>query len=1109
MRYVKYAAVVIFLAMWGSLALYAQGVGASGEIAGVVKDPQGAVIAKASVQATDPAKNISRTVYTDSTGQYRFTSLPPSTYTITVKMVGFETVQQKQVTLTVGQSLALDFQLKVSAVENVIEVTSEPPLVETDRASQADTIEPKQIQNLPIDRRDYLEYTLLMPGVTDSRRVSGDADYRVVQTPQSGLSFYGSNGRGNNVTIDGGEANDDSGSVRPNVSQDAVQEFQINRSNYSAEFGAGSGAAINIVTKSGTNSTHGSIFGLFRNSALDSRSPFAITPALAPGQNFNPAAPDINGTPTKDYLNRQQFGGSIGFPITRDKSFMFLSYEGLRNDAQNTVPILDSTSIFRPTTSQNPILTALGTQTNSPVPCLTGQPALPSATCAAILTNILTINPASSPLNAYLQNIFEINGGLQPFNDSADYALVRFDHVFSSRNQLFIRYNFGRDDQSNPNVQALTAYSRGSKTNYRNHTVQANWFHQMSDNLSNEFRAQFGYANLDVTPNSQGGVGLDIPGYGNFARNIFLPDFSTMARPDFADNVTWQSGHHSVKFGGDLLLRYNRSESHTFMAGRFVFGGLPGGILSPCLQVPAACATDASSPLLTATPALISSLQSASLGLPQFYQQGFGNPTVSSWNPYPSAFFEDSWRAMPNLTLNFGLRYELDKRYAPLNTDYDNLAPRVSLAWDPWKDHKTVIRAGYGIFYSPTYYQIDYVVRALGLLNGNRQIANYFVPLTGEPGNPALTSAAIFQTLFAQNVVQCTTAAAGTEACITPANLTQFGINVTNTGPVPPLAVLFAGDPNYQNPMSQQAELSIEREITPGWSVSASFIHVHTTRLPIAIDTNLLPGAPIVNVPEGSNVYPVRMWNAPQCQVLVNNPCFANLLLLQNNVYTSRASALYNGTIFEVKKRFSSHYMIMGSYTYSHASDNSTDYNSDYAPFDQTNLAGENGASDFDQRHKLVIMGVFETPWTGSSAQTVAEKIFADFTFSPTFRYNSGRPFNLLAGTDVNGDRHSTNDRPIGVGRNTGIGPNYASFDVRVQRRFKLNERANLNFIMEAFNLFDRTNWASVNNTVGPNFLALSPTPRVHGSNIGASNPLGFSSAYPMREFQLGVRLNF
>ncbi|MGZ4871146.1 MAG: TonB-dependent receptor domain-containing protein, partial [Candidatus Angelobacter sp.] len=489
-------------------------------------------------------------------------------------------------------------------------------------------------------------------------------------------------------------------------------------------------------------------------------------------------------------------------------------------------------------------------------------------------------------------------------------------------------------------------------------------------------------------------------------------------------------------------------------------------------------------------------------------QQGFGNPIYNYPRPFTAAFVQDQWQMAPNFTLNVGVRYELDSQYGALSTDKNNFAPRLSFAWDPFKDHKTVIRAGYGIFYSPIYGQIADVVQTLGLVNGNRQIAQTFVPLTATP----VSSAAIFQTLFAQGKVSCTTPAAGNAACITPADLAQFGINITHTGPVPPLSVLFSAQPNYANPYSQQAEIGIEREITKGWAVSLSGIYVHTIGLPVAIDTNARPvnftTVPLANGQTAS----FRNWAAtnPQCAGAGIVNCFVNPLLLQNDVYSSKGSSLYEGAILEVKKRFSTHFSVLANYTLSKAFDTTTDFNSDFGPADNTNLAGEHALSNFDQRHKVVIATIVDTGNSGG-------RIFSGFQLAPIFRYNSGHPFNLLAGADVNGDRHSTNDRPIGAARNTGLGPDFMAFDMRLTRRFKMGERANLQLLAEGFNLANRTNFASVNNIVGPNFglpTALGgsgfTTFNVKGSAaLSPSTPLAFTSAFPMRQLQLGIRIGF
>src|ERR1700722_1642151 len=368
-------AVAVMLAaslLLASPIAHAQGVGASGSLSGTVSDPTGAVIPKGTVTAEDAARGIRISATVDANGQYRFTNLSPGTYDLTAQIPGFQSLVQKGVVITVGQVANLDFHLQVATTSSVVEVSAAPPVVETERGSQANTITQQNIDVLPIDRRDYLNFTLLLPGVADSTRLTDDQDFRVKQTPQSGLSFYGSNGRGNSITVDGGEAQDDDGGVQPTISQDAVQEFQVNRSNYAADLGGANGASINIVSKSGSNEIHGSLFGYFRNDGLDARDPFAFSPALGPGAVFDPTQADSAGAPVKDSLQRYQFGGSVGAPIKKDKTFVFFAFEGLRQDAENAVPLLTNTSILRPSFDQQQVFAGLTAQGNTPVPCLSG-----------------------------------------------------------------------------------------------------------------------------------------------------------------------------------------------------------------------------------------------------------------------------------------------------------------------------------------------------------------------------------------------------------------------------------------------------------------------------------------------------------------------------------------------------------------------------------------------------------------------------------------------------------------------------------------------------------------------------------------------------------------
>jgi len=488
--------VCLLLAATGAMA---QGVGTSGDISGTVVDSFGAVLPKVTVTITDTKTSLKREAVTDGAGQYHVARLSPSTYELRAEVGGFATEVRKGLTVNIGQTVISDFRMKPAQVGTVIEVQSEPPVVETERGSQADRINQQYITALPIDRRDYLAFTLLAPGVSDSTRLAGDQDFRVKQTPQSGLSFYGSNGRGNSITVDGGETSGDSGGVRLTVSQDAVQEFQINRSNYGADLGSATGASINIVTKSGGNGVHGSLYGFFRNDAMDARNPFSFSQALAPGQTFNPLKPDAVGSPIKDTLSRQQYGGAIGFPLKKDQTFLFASFEGLRQDAQNAVPLLTNTNVFRPTADQSAIIA--GVAGRGTVPCLSGPvgaavaqqlglPApnpttnLPGPVCAAVLTGVLTLNPATSPLNAFLVNQFETQGGVFPYTNTWlrvvwTTASVRITRCFSptgmvmmskshptcSRSRHFLREVRCTIMTTTFRAAGITSLARTSKTN--------------------------------------------------------------------------------------------------------------------------------------------------------------------------------------------------------------------------------------------------------------------------------------------------------------------------------------------------------------------------------------------------------------------------------------------------------------------------------------------------------------------------------------------------------------------------------------------------------------------------------------------------------------------
>ena len=1230
-------------------AAHAQGAGSS--IKGTVADASGGVLPKANVVAEDAEKGIRRSAVTNSSGGYLLTGLTPGTYTVSVELEGFGGEIQKGLVVTVGQTAVLDFQLKVASTKETVEVSAESSTVDTEQSSQSDTLTQVYINDLPIDRRDYLSFSLLAPGVSNSTRLADDSDYRVKQFSSSGLSFYGSNGRGNSVTVDGGEANDDEGGVRLTLGQDAVQEFQINRSNYGADMGGASGATINIVSKSGTDDLHGSAFGFFRNSVLDARDPFAFSSALAPDPTFSNFNTDSVGTPIKNSLGRQQYGGAIGFPVTKNKTFLFTSFEGLRQNSQNSVPVLTDSSIFAgpsiagntlpgnlpasdPRPAQQQViqqLYALGQ--NVQVPCLTNPdgtagPPMPASTCAQVLQDDLTIHPKLPYLSqqnqlveGFLINQLENNSGVFAYDSRQYLASARLDHRISEKDQLFVRYNYGHALEESPDVQSLTGYSRGSAVKGYNDTLLASWFHLFSPSTENEVRAQYSYNHVNVIPNEPAEVGLDIFGVANLGTNIFLPNYEMLRRYEFTDNFTITRGHHTFRLGGEELSRGNHTQTNVFLPGRFETGPISGGVLSPCFlpswaSVPPFNNTVGTNPCgLTAVPGLpdvpganLSSLQAFSLQYPTIFEDGFGTPVYSRARPFTAAYWQDTWQLKSNFTLTYGIRYELDTQYLPLRTPWHNFAPRVSFAWDATNDHKTVIRGGYGVFYGQIYDSIPGVDLALGVLNKNHTSVENTLPYaSGYPGSqvnnllatcglqlggrtlsnftgngsspcnrqvgiyidpinevtllsaywtPISNSQTIFQNLFAQGnpgfsggannggVIGCTTPSAGNYGCITQSDLTAAsnGLFVpSSSGQVPGLSVVFNNQPNYQSPYSQQAEFGVERQVGPGFSISASYIYSHTVHLPVAIDTNLQdPGFVTVPLANGKTAS-YRDWNSyaqfdpfyqttPTCNVNGANgtgapfKCFYSPFIAQNNQYTSAASALYQGGIVVVKKQFNKKTAIMANYTFSKAIDTTTDFNSDYGPQDNLNPNADRSVSNFDERQKVVIAGVLDSPWRGA---------WSGFEVAPILNYNSGHPFNLLSGEPTNGDNHPTNGRPIGAPRNSGLGPNYADFDARLSWHHKVGEKSTLLITAEGFNIANRTNYASVNNQVGPlfgicgvqqtatctedfggagsttfNVSGIAPGFR-NGGKVSSSTPLAFTSDFPKREIQLGMRFSF
>jgi len=999
-------------------------------LSGTVLDPSDAVVPGANVTIVNPRTALKRETKTDPSGFYRFDLVVPGDYDLNAEATGFKKSVVKDLPLQVGAEATQNIRLTIGTTETV-EVFAEAASLETTRTQQSNVIGQTAITDLPIDRRDYLTFSLLAPGVSDSKAHADSNTYRVKQTSDSGLSFYGSNGRGNTINVDGGESNDGGGGVRPTVGQEAVREFQVNRSNYTAEYGGSRGGVVNIVTKGGTNVLHGSAFGFFRSQIFDATNPFNVI--LNSNNTLTRVKPDTS---------RQQFGATIGGPIVKDKTFFFLDYEQQRRRESTAVPILTDLSVFGPTPAQKAILANL------------------PAAAAAQLTAAL-----STPVA--VQQMFQNNSGIFPFQTDQHQGLLRLDHQWNQNNQLSARFNTSKLYDTNPNVSALTGISRGFIQDTLDSVGSLSWIHSFSPRVINETHAQFDFFDQFTGSNDPFGPALEIAGFGNFNRDRFLPSESISRRTELADNLSFTVGRHTLKAGAYALIRSEHSDSATFFSGRFTFGSLPGGLVNAALAS-----------------TTINSLQAFNLGLAQSYQQGFGDGVVKATYPLIAGFLQDEWRVTPGLTISAGLRYEVDNRRSPLPTDHKEIGPRFGFAWSP--DGKTVVRGGYGLYYATIDYQIDYSVYALGVTpSGFRPIAQV---LTTIQTAGAQSAANIFGTLRAEGVIGIPSP----KRSITPADLTQFGINISQTGPLPPLSVVFSAAPNYRNPQTQQASFGIQHEFGQGFSASASGVYVRGSHLTDAYDNNLLASAPFDKTLGTQNYAP---------DATHPGGYFVNPLIYQSNVYESNSNSFYGGLIVEASERLSCGMQLHANYTLSHATDETTDYNSDFEPNNQFCRRCDRSSSSFDERHKIVAYAVLQSPASRG-------EVLKDWVFSPIYQFHSGQPFNLLVGgTDLNSDRHNTTDRPAYAGRNTGLGPNFQTFDMRLQRGFALNERLRLDLMLEAFNLFNKLNYQSVNNTVGAGFTG--PFQVTGRSDRNPTDPLGFTSAFDPRRLQVGFRVTF
>ncbi|HLG15931.1 MAG TPA: TonB-dependent receptor [Blastocatellia bacterium] len=1019
---------------------------ATATIKGTVTDQNNAVVVGATVTAKSVDKGTTRLDRTNSDGNYQIPSLQPGAYELRVEATGFQTHVLKSVEVTVGKVVVLDVQMSVGAVTNEIQVTTDVPLIETERTQQANTIERRQVENLPNIGRDFTQYVFILPGVSSSSLPR-------IQNPgftfgSSGFSIGGSNGRNNLITMDGGENEYGSGQLRTNISVEAIQEFQVNRNAFAAEFGFTAGTAVNVVTKGGTNSFHGSGFVFYRNQSTGARNFFDFRNEKAPEKRIYP-------------------GGTFGGPIIKNKAFFFTSFERQILDTVRFRGYTDNPANLLPTLGQSSYLATLDASASANIRRI----------ATDLRRNLTTTNFSNT------MKLLTDNEGNIVAPDRLNSWTTRVDYQIGSNDSLSGRFSLTHNDTDNLLEANTGSPSASTFLIYRDYTAVGTWTHNFGTSVVNTLRTQFVPNNSARTiPKAPGSTSLIIAGVGNFGRDFAGPFNTFQDRYQFEDNVTWVRGAHSIKFGGSYRPVNYRVINELWFGGewQFLAGALPIILAVPPADRTAFFVNNLGLGLPGNGPATANqtSLQTFNLGLPFLFRQGFGNAEWQDWGHYVGLFVQDSWKVSPKFTLDFGVRYDYDREPAPLKHK-GYASPRLGFAWDPKGNQKTVIRGGAGVFYSPVYYQVAYVTN---LLNDSGQfISQIFKDFRFDAG--------------AQNPVAIW--AAGIAAgklpfkALTQAELNSFGIA---TAPKSPGRVIFDADPNYKNNYAIQASLGISRMIRRDLSLDLAYQMYRGIHIQVPHEVNYVES-------------PV-----PSPTFLNTGPNFVRIdpTITQNNIYKSIGNSVYHGLTASLTKRFSNNFQFQANYTLSKAIDDNTDFNSAFAAFIPTRLDLERALSAFDIRQNFVVNGIVQLPFKSGEGHNIVARAFADTTITPIMFLRTGIPFTVRFGRDVNGDTHSLYDRPFRASRNSGRGDSFFSLDMRVTKQFFISRDSGvrIDFITEGTNLTNHTNFLSVNDVLGvtpdPGVYNLGGS-----ASLPRTTFLGYTSASAGRRIQFGFKVGF
>lgn len=1120
--------IVVVLGMLFSQRAFAQSTAAT--ILGTVTDKTGATVAGAKVTARNTQTNLTRTVESNAQGEYRIEFLPVGSYELEVTTAGFKKAVLQGIVLQVSVDARADVHLELGDVNEAISVTAEMPLVNTSSPELGRTIENAEITNLPLVNRNVYSLLDITPGVerNDNSIVLGYPEQRT-------LINGGTDGGAGSVNyyLDGGSnmaGLRNTGNATPNP--DAVEEFRVQTNSYNAEYGRFAAGIINVVTKSGTNQFHGSLFEFWRNNALN--------------------AHDWNN-PANSPLHRNQFGVTAGGPIQKDKTFFFFSYGGLRQ-VQSTflngaiVPTAaERNGDFSQTPGVNFVVPA-GTSYPGQTPLTkfhcdlaTGLPTGGTQTNNVICPSFFDTAAANIVRQAIPASNTTTESGQagwkgvipNPFNTNE--YLGKIDHSFGSDHRVSVSYyTTAGDNTIRAGTSGLGLPWALQEFDWRQHnanisdtwTISPTKVNQAWVSFTRYFGGRLNISNpvLGLVPDASladFGSAITVQGRPSLP-NISVTNFFNLTNAiggptagsnfySVRDTFTYTRGHHSFKFGGEVTLQKDVQDTLLNNYGTYTFNGTATANGAPTAKIPG------------------NALADFLLGIPSgITQDAPVRALTNSW--FTSVFAQDDYKISPRLTLNLGVRWDIQTPPTdPQNREgtyvagvqstvnpaapvgqlfpgdpgvtrgivpvrYHHVSPRLGLAWDPFGNGKTSVRAAFGVFY--------------GSLSGN----NWNQPSNFEP--------------FATRLTFTNTGAGkfGTGGRLAnPYRGLAGGDPFPYQGAYTPGGGILGIDTNFQWPYTYQMNFTVQRQLTSDLSVSVGYVGSLAHDLPFAQDVNY-PLITTTPVPSTGNVQQRRP-----------NPGFGSVLLVQSN-----QKASYHAMQLTVTKRTSHHLLLNAFYTFS-KNLNSVQLDNNQTQGGAQNmsiLSEERGRADIDQRHAVSVSAVWQ-PEFSYGGNGVIKAMMNGWSVSPIVRYHSGIPFTVLNGVDANLDGSSTADRanlvgnplsgtcpnganvgtpscwfniaafarnPVVTGspvdgnsaRNLLDQPGFKTVDLAIFRNFRFFEKYALEFRIEGTNTFNMVN--------------LSPPGATAPASLASPGTFGtISTVAPnsMRQLQLGLRFTF